>query len=235
MRRSEKNELIRALGAAYPEPDPDKKRAFLRTLPVWPVSHRAFILRQARYIRKTVWAVSLGLFALALAASRALPADGLWIGSALTPFAALAAVSELARSALWGMEELELASRFGLKSVVLARMGSIGLAHLVLLTLLAALGGGDVLRRGTYLLVPYLLTDLLCLELSRRVRGKEALYVCGGAAVLVAGLAAALPRRWEVYLPGSFRWWLLALALSAALTGRAYRKTIRKTEELSWS
>lgn len=230
-----KSELIRALGAAWPGPDPARKRAFFRALPVRPVSHGAFLLGQAGYIRKRVWAVSLALFGLALAASRTLPADGLWIGAALTPFAALAAASERSRSALWGMEELELASRFGLKSVVLARMGLIGLVHLALLGLLAALGGGDVLRRGTYLLVPYLLTDLLCLELSRRIRGKEALYACGGAAVLVAGLAAALPRRWGAYLPGSFRWWLLALVLTAALTGREYGKIIRKAEELSWS
>ncbi len=230
-----KNDLIRALRAASPAPDPARKRAFLRSLPVPPVSHTAFILGQAGYVRRSVWAVSLGVFALALAVGRTMPADGLWIGAALTPFAAMAAVTELGRPALYGMEELELASRFGLRSVTLARMGFIGLAHLVLLVLLAALGGGDVLRRGTYLLVPYLLTDLLCLELSRRVRGKEALYACAGAAVLVAGLAAALHARWGAYAPRNFRWWLLALGGTAALTGREYSKTIRKTEELSWN
>lgn len=230
-----KSDLIAALGGLYPAPDPAGKRAFFRALPVRPVSHAAFLLSQAGYIRKTVWAVSLGLFALALAAGRILPADGLWIGAALTPFAALAAASERSRSALWGMEELELASRFGLKSVVLARMGLVGLAHFALLGLLAALGGGDILRRGVYLLVPYLLTDLLCLELSRRIRGKEALYACAGAAVLVAGLAAAIPRQWGAYLPANFRWWLLALIAAAALTGREFLKTIKKTEELSWN
>lgn len=229
------DDLRGALRAAAPGPDGARKRAFLRSLPPAPVSHLRFLLGQAAYVRPVTWIASLVVLILALAAGRLAPGDAVWVTAALTPFAALAAVTEGARSALYGMEELELASRFSLRSVVLARMGAVGLAHLALVCVLAALGGGSFFRAGTYLLTPYLLTDLLGLAAVRRVRGREGLYLCGGAAVLTAGLALALHGVRGVYDPAGFRWWLLALAAVLALTGREYFKTIQKTEELSWN
>ena len=119
---------------------------------------------------------------------------------------------------------------------MLARMGAVGLLHAGLLAVLAAvLGDGGFFRTGTYLLAPYLLADLDGLAAVRRFRGREGLCLCAGAAVLTAGLAAALHGVRGVYAPSNFRWWLLALAVTAVLTAREYRKTIRKTEELSWN
>ena len=101
--------------------------------------------------------------------------------------------------------------------------------------LAAALGDGGALRAGVYLLTPYLLTDLMGLAAVRRMRGREALYVCAGAAVLSAGLALALHGVKYVYAPAGFRWWVLALAIAAALTAREYAKTFKRSEELSWN
>ena len=229
-----KRELKKALAAAYAAPEPVRKRAFLRAMPPAPVSHLRLLAGQAAYVRPATWAASLAVLALALLAGRVVPADALWVAAALTPFAALAAVTEGARSRLYAMEELELASRFGLRGVVLARMGAVGLVHLALRGILsAALGDGGALRAGVYLLTPYLLTDLLGLAAVRRMRGREALYVCGGAAVLSAGLVLALHGVKGVYAPAGFRWWVLALGIAAALTAWEYTKTIHKTEELS--
>ena len=228
------DDVIKRLAGAFPGPDRRRKRAFLRALPAPPVSHLRFLAQQISYVNQLAWAISLAVFAGAIAAGRLLPGDALWVTAALTPFAALAGAAESGRPALYGMEELELASRFGLKSVLLARMGAVGLVHFVLLTALAAvLGDGGFLRAGTYFFTPYLLTDLLCLAAARRVRGKEGLTVCAGAAVLTAGLAAALHGVQGAYGPENFRWWLLTLAVTAGLTGREYTKTIRKMEELS--
>lgn len=69
----------------------------------------------------------------------------------------------------------------------------------------------------------------------RRLRGREALYAVAAVAVLVAGLALALHSGLDAYAPANFRWWLLALASAAVLTGREYRNTIKRTEELSWN
>ena len=234
------SELKTALSAAFAAPEPERKRAFFRALPPAPVSHFAFMRSQAGYIRRSTWALSAASFAFALGVGRYAPEDALWSAAALTPFAALTAVTEGGRSALYGMEELEMSSRMGLKSVVLARMGLIGLAHLLLLCLLAPLA-----RRGTetglfsvgvYLLTPYLLTTLLGLGAVRRIRGREAIYVCGAMAVLVSGLLGALSGSYRaLYAPENFRWWLAALALCAALTATQWQKNIRRTEDLTWN
>lgn len=229
MKKSERAALCRAMEV----PPPMKKRAFLRTMPASRPSLFSVILSQAGYIRKTTWVLSGALFALALAAALYVPADGLWAASAMTPFAALLAVTELSRSRLYGMEELELSSRLGLKAVALARMGLIGLVHLALLLMLAA-ALPETARAGVYLLTPYLLTDSVGLWAARHVRGRDALYVCGGAAVLTAGLGVAA-NNLRAYAPENFRWWLPALALALALAAAEYHTTIQKTEELSWN
>ena len=67
----------------------------------------------------------------------------LWITAALLPFVALLAVTEGTRSAVYGMEELELATRFSLKSVLLARLCLVGSLHAVLLLCLTPPVPGD--------------------------------------------------------------------------------------------
>ncbi len=230
-----KSELKRALRDAFPARSPAGKRAFLRSLPPAPVSHLRFLLGQAGHIRKSAWAASAAVFALALAVGRLAPRDAVWATAALTPFAAMAAVAEGGRSALYGMEELELSARFGLKSVALARMGVLGLAHALLLAALAPLGPAGLVRTGVYLLTPYLLTALLGMAALRRLRGREGLYAAAAAAVLTAGLSLVLHSGPDAYAPANFRWWLPALAAAAVLTGREYRNTIKRTEELSWN
>ncbi len=227
-----KKQLKRILATAFEAPPPQRKQAFLRALPICYVNHFSLVLTQAGYIRRSTWVLSAAVFAAALGAAHQAGTDGLWLAGALMPFAAMAAVTETGRSARHGMEELELSTRFGLKSVVLARMGIVGLVHFLLLALLAALGQTRALRTGVYLLVPYLLTDALGLAAVRRVQGREGLYICGSTAVLTAGASAALSMVRTVYAPESFPWWLGALGLCAALAAAEYRTTIQKTEEL---
>ncbi len=49
-----------------------------------------------------------------------------WIVSAFTPFLALLLIAESTKSAIYGMNELEMSARFSLKSVVLARLIILG-------------------------------------------------------------------------------------------------------------
>ena len=235
-----KQDMKRALAAAFEAPPPEKKRAFFREKPIRYVNHLSFILTQAGYVRKSTWAASAVIFILGLMLGRYAARDALWAMAALTPLAALTAVTESARSGLYGMEELELSTRFGLKSAVMARMGAIGLGHLALLCLTALLGrqvtDRGFVALGVYLLTPYLLTSMLGLAAVRRIRGREGLYVCAGIALLVSGLNGALRTIWRgLYAPSNLPWWLGVLAVCLWLTGREWRNTIRKKEELSWS
>lgn len=160
----------------------------------------------------------------------------LWITAALLPFLVPLAVSEGAKSTLYGMEELETASRFSRKSVLLARLCLIGTFHAVLLLALTLLLGGSqglsLGRTGAYLLAPYLLTAWGSLWLSRRLRGREVLYGATALAVLASGsYSAAVFLADDLFALGALPWWSLAIALlAAALIGEgiAFAKRIKE-------
>lgn len=224
----------------YDAPAPLKKQAFLRRLPQRSLSCQNFILQQAAYIRKWVWLISFAVFALSMTGSILLDRRLLWICSAMMPVAALSAVTENTRSAFYRMEELEMACRFSLKSVLLARMGILGTLHLFLLgTLIPLIWKADFfafLRAGVYLLMPYLLTTFLCLAATRRMRGSESLYACMGIAVLVSGVYFYLQYTAAfLFYAKYFQWQFAALLLLVFATAKEYRKKIYQTEELTWN
>ena len=169
------------------------------------------------------------------------PEPGAWYAAAFTPFLALLAITENGRAQFYRMEELELACRISRRSTVLARMAVLGLFHLLLLGALApslavrdavsaanaasaagALGTASAwsaVRAGVYLLVPYLLTAALGMELARRFHGREGLLACAAAAVLVCGMGTAAPRlRPALYRSESMPLWAAALAVAFGLT-----------------
>ena len=133
---------------------------------------------------------------------------------------ALLAAQEHMRSAMYNMTELELCTRFSVKSIVLARMGLLGSFHLLLLLvqlpLLLLYGQVGILQTGVYLLVPYLTTTFLSMAWARRVRGREALYLCLGIAVMVSSLQVVGSNVADWYRGQLFPWWLLVLALLLA-------------------
>lgn len=129
-------ELKKALQDAFEAPAPKRKEAFLRSVPQPGISNLSFMISQAGYIRKRVWGISGVLFGVAYLGACVLGQDVMWVISALLPFAAVSVVSEHHRSYVFQMSELEMAARFSLKSVALARIGILGISHLLLLLFL---------------------------------------------------------------------------------------------------
>lgn len=235
MTKREKQALARAFAA----PAPRRKRAFLRTLPAPRPSGWAFMWVQARYIRRRVWLLSFGVFAAALGLSASVRRDLVWSLAALIPFIALAAVTETTRSEAHGMAELEAAARFSLKSVLLARMGIVGAAHLLTLAALTPLacqyGAHSYVQAGVWLLTPYLLTTALGLAVTRRLRGRESLYAsaCITAAVSIGCFwAGSLPRLMEAVPPAG---WALLVVFLLAQTLRQSYCIVWETERMAWS
>lgn len=231
--------LKQMLTEAYRAPAPVGKAAFLKRNRRRELGRWELVAVQAGYIPWWAWASSLGLFGAIL--WMASPADGLgaWYAAAFTPFLALLAVMENGRSRLHQMEELELACRMARQSVLLARMVVLGLFHLALLAgltpPLAAWGGAGMLRTGVYLLTPYLLTAALGMELTRRIRGRECLLACGGAAALVSGFGIMLINWRLVFcLPEHFPLWVAALAVSALAAGAEIILSL-KERDAQWS
>ena len=167
----------------------------------------AFVLSQITYISKGIWWLSAAVFAAAclLAASPGMAGDRnqnqvIWGISALAPLLAMTVIAESGRSQSCQMAELEMATRFSLRSVALARLGILGLENLGMLILFVFMGrggdgagqGGSMVQAGLGILLPYLLTSFLGLRIVRSFRGREAVYYCFGMAACISILAVVL-------------------------------------------
>lgn len=232
--------MKRLLKECFEAPEPEKKREFIASLPSPDVSIMDFLLSQAAYIPKWIWSLSALIFVVALVGAGYLKKNMLWCVSACMPLLALAPVTESGRSQRWNMAELEMSSRFSLKSVLLARLGILGLADLLLFFLLLLLayvnGDSSLLETGIYMLCPYLLTVFLGLWISRRVHGQECAWVCGAVALGVSlGNTLMYQSIQGFYAPTGFRWWAAAFVLlSAGVAGQCY-KTIKEKEAPVWN
>lgn len=244
-KRTENQDLMRLLQEAFAAPAPQHKELFLKKAETKVIhkpgiSYGQFLMLQAAYIRNWVWAVSVLVFGAALLLGQFMERDALWVLSSMMPFLAVSALAENLRSESYGMAELEMSSRFSLKSVVLARMGILGIVHLAVLCLAALLCskncGGTLWQTGVYLMVPYLLTDGVCLWLIRKIRGKEAVYASAAVAVVIGVLPDM--GRYAVgvlYEEEMFFWWLIALMLLLGITFSEGKKNLERTEELTWN
>ena len=242
--------------AAFTAPSPQRKTEFLEYLIKENVyiegvqGHRAqsadtakpsisvvsFLLSQITYIRKRVYLASLLILILAVIVADHTGADSVWAVAAMMPFIALCMTAESARSETYGMAEFEMASRFSIKSIMLARLGTIGFVHIVLLCILVPIVSCSSLlsyvRIGIYLLVPYLAATVPELITVRRFRGKEAISFCMGISVMVSILNTVV-KELLTFLFGSNQF-VIWLVIAVYLTGRTvleYRKMIYQTEE----
>ena len=229
-----------SLNKAFEAPPPLRKQQFLQKLRYPEMRMYEFLLTQVGYIRKWVWGVSALIFTLSLIGTAPFGTDSLWCVSALTPMLALTLVSESGRSEFYEMAEMEQATRFSLRSVIMARLLILGIENLAVLLLLVPVSvwnqDMNPIRAGVYIITPYLLTAWTGLSIVRRYRGREAAWTCMGAAVCVAVsvliLHTSAP---QIYGAEYLFWWVmsaLALLVSTAKQGQAIFK---RTEELSWS
>lgn len=223
-----------------PEPDRKEKEKFLRMLPQPQISILKFIFIQASYIRKQTLFLSILLLFPALQGANSIRTGDLWVASAFIPFLGLLAVAESTRSTTYGMGEFEMATRFSLKSIVLARMSVLGLLDAFILCCFIPLCYIDsnlsIIQTGVYLLVPYLLTVNISLWITRHFHGREVIYACVSVAAMVSVANVVLCTGADyVYQFYYLKWWLiLSVLLVGEMIYEAYR-TIKQTEELAWN
>ncbi len=235
-----KREFREVLKEGFAAPDPERKQAFFKNLELERVRGVDFLVSQAGYIRKWVWGLSALVFAVAVLGAQVLQRNMIWCISAFMPLLAMALITETGRSQAYGMAEFELSTRFSLRSVVLARLCILGAADLLLICLLIPLVGIDkgagFFQTGVYLFCPYLLTAFSGLWVMRRVRSRDALYLCAGisAGVSMGNLLLYTRCVW-LFAEQNFIWWLAVLVLLGAGTGNQSYKTIKQTEELAWN
>ena len=226
-----KQSLKKQLRHVFEAPPPLHKKEFLCKLELPQMSTAEFIFSQIGYIRKWVWGVSALVFAISLALSVMLSVDMLWAISAFTPLLALTFLSESGRSENYDMAELEMATRFSLRSVLFARSGILGMENLVLLCLLIPVGlrnnAFSPIQAGVYIIAPFLLTTFMGLWIVRRFRGREAIYCCTGMAACISisifFIHLTIP---QVYQENHLVWWMIGILLLCIGTAKQYYKIV---------
>lgn len=232
-------ELKNMLQAAFEAPEPAGRREFLRRYPPQSISIPQFLRIQTTYIRRWVWVFSILLFLAAVIGSGYLEKNMLWCISSFMPILALTVVTESGRSMVYGMDEMEMTTRFSLKSVLLARMGILGSANLVVIHILMLLvfrgSGMPILQTGAYILWPYLLTTYLGLWVVRKVRGKESIYMCAGIAAFVC-LGNVVTQSFPISYRLQPSDWRVGIAVISCIgTLMEGYKMIKQTEEFVWN
>lgn len=238
MNKKLKNDIQKAFES--PIPNQQEKARFLRTLPKPKISMWQFILTQATFLRKSTLILSLLLIIPALLGTYYIDLNTLWVISSLIPFLALLAITESTRSAVYGMIEFEMSTRFSLKSVVLARLSILGILDFIILccvTPLCCISSEISLFQTTiYLFVPYLLTVNTNLWITRHFQGKESIYACMSIAALISGLNISLHFIAKfIYQFSYFNWWLLLAVILIAGMINELSHTIKQTEEYRWN
>lgn len=235
-----KRQLRYALIEELTPPAPVKKEAFLRSVRTPSISGFTFLCQQAAYIRKRIWILSVLLFAVSLFGAAFLEKNMLWCICSFMPLLALSVITESGRSETFGMAELELSTRFSLRSVVLARLGILGTANLLLLCLLLPLAfmnsRATLLQTALYMMCPYLLTAFSGLWTMRRIRGRESVFLCAGIAVCISFGNILIHQAFPSMYDGiHLLWWAAALMLCTAGAVRQCCGMIKQTEELTWN
>ncbi len=262
IRNRKKKVLKEELQCAFAAPKPQRREAFLQLLSERSLGTEqsletdrllktglpSFVLSQVMYISKGIWWLSAAVFAAAclLAASPGMAGDRnqnqvIWGISALAPLLAMTVIAESGRSQSCQMAELEMATRFSLRSVALARLGILGLENLGMLILFVFMGrggdgagqGGSMVQAGLGILLPYLLTSFLGLRIVRSFRGREAVYYCFGMAACISILVFMTPG--HMRYPEQERnllWWAAAAFALGVGTVKQYVRLVGETAEL---
>lgn len=228
------------LQQAFAPPPPAGKRAFLRQHRYPQMNMTEFLQSQLGYIRKRVWCIAALIFIIAVLGAVILSFDMLWIIASCAPILAMSLLSESGRSAYYEMAELEMATRFSLRNVILARLGLLGGANLLLFLLLLPIGllnnTFTPFAAGLYIITPFMLTVSVGLMITRKFRGQDGLYACIALSVFVsAAVFLSHLQTPALYQEQHVLWWAFALTTLTISVFRYSAGIIQQTEELSWN
>ena len=186
------NEFKNLIKNAYCAPKPVRKDEFISKLRPGKVSTFRMLLQQIPYIRPYVWIISAVIIGIAIAGS-VIGGEGTdrLIGL-IMPITAVVGMIENGRSKRYNMSELEMATRFSLRSVILARMAIMGFLAVIVTAIaspvIANSFGMQAVMTAETILMPYLMTMIISLHIERSPLGREN----GLSSVVVAGAVILL-------------------------------------------
>lgn len=234
-----KTDMKKILEAAFDIPESKRKEEFIKKIcaenVVTEMTMLSFWGIQISYIRKRVWLVSLLVLMAGVWGVGYAGRESIAFVSSILPFAALCVLTESSRSEMYGMAELEMASRFSLKSVLLGRLSGIGMVHLGIFSILIPFVKNSVelsfLQTTVYLIVPYLLTAVSGFVVSRKLAGKDSIFLYMGIAVVVSFLCFHLQKSTiGLYEAETFGWWCAAALYLMFQMWNEFRKRMNGEE-----
>jgi hypothetical protein len=164
----------------------------------------------------------------------------LWPVSTILPYLALITITETTRSAVYGLSELEMSTRYNLRGVLLSRMAVIGVGNIIFLFIMIPVLAHKIdfylFNIGIYLLVPYLLTSFLSFWLVNKVRTKDFSYYCATIAIVISSCELFLSELYSfIYNQQYFILWLLASIVLTILLFQEIKNLINHSEALIWN
>ncbi|MCI9079092.1 MAG: hypothetical protein HFH68_09265 [Lachnospiraceae bacterium] len=180
---------------------------------------------QFSYISKWLWALSAFIFVCVFISSRYIAEEMLWFLSAAMPFIVTFSLSESMRSVIYGMRELEMSSRFTLKSIIMLRVIIIGAANMFMLLATAGLSGGGMCRKLLYMLVPYLSSATGGFIILRKFPAREGIYFSSvfGVVISFINVKSVQCFSWIYDVRYTGVWIIVVIALLAAASYESYK------------
>ena len=186
------SELKRLIKSAY-SIEASRKNEFIKNYQRRELNYRELLRVQLQYMGAQLMAICGYALAMLLGSLANIDVKLAKIVAVLAPLAALFALTGLGKSEKYGMEEIEMSSRFSLRTIMIIRLAIIGIAGLAIMLAascaLSAVTGMNLFVSFAAAGVPYLITTFLCMLLIRRWHSPKNIYGC---VVIAAGVCAAM-------------------------------------------
>ncbi len=232
--------IKRMMADAAPKPDLARKDAFIREFGKKNRQEPSIfdiIKSQISYIRMPVWIASFAALFVAIfgiASNR----ETVFLVAAIMPFVSAIAVFDTMRCRMYGMDELEGATRISGRGILFARLVCIGTVHIALLLSLSVVVGSKsgygFAMTGAIITIPYLISSVACMILERTEVGRRNAFGCVLISTVTALMILAIKDE-KAFFAQNYRWiWFVLFAVLASLECTQIRKTFR-VEEYEWN
>ena len=232
--------IKRMMADASPKPDLARKDAFIREFRK--ISRKELgvfdiIKSQISYIRMPVWIASFAALIVAIfgiASNR----ESVFFVAAIMPFVSAIAVFDSMRCRMYGMDELEGATRISGRGILFAKLICIGTVHIALLLILTVVIGRSSVygaaMTGTLITIPYLISSIASMILERTEIGRRNAFGCVLVSAMTSVMMLAIKDEKALFAQ-NYRWvWLVLLAVCVVLECTQIKKTFR-LEEYQWN
>ena len=234
-------DIRKMMADAAPKPDSAGKDAFIRMYREkserTELSVFDMIKSQFSYISLPVWLVSVAALIVAIFGID-FNRETVFIVAAMMPFVSAIAVFDSMRSRMYGMNELEGATRISGRGILLARLVCIGTAHIALLLALSVVVGRNsgygYAMTGAIITLPYLISSIASMILERTEIGRRNAFGCILVSVMTSVMMLAIKDEKALFAQ-NYRWiWFVLLAVFVVLECTQIKKTFR-LEEYQWN